>query len=234
MDYNTKQIDKDLALLFKSKEGDELKKTLRDKIAEQERMLDAFKTSIMHCDSQIQLCNASDPIKKNEANKVIFEDNKRIWNISGFINLISMDIKTIQYGMYFAETEWHKRFYARHACTIMYESAKDIFELLGKEFKNLISNRINIEDFEDELKDIRLRLNQFQGKNSVYLSLVRNNTSAHKEKDVLKQLEIITDINWSDTINTTMEFEKIINDLGVFLQKLIPKGLESLKEGFSD
>lgn len=54
--------------------------------------------------------------------------------------------------MYFAETEWHKRFYARQVCTIMYESSKDIFELLGKELKNIITKRIDITSFDNELK----------------------------------------------------------------------------------
>ena len=76
--------------------------------------------------------------------------------------MISIDVKTIQAGMYFAETEWHKRFYARQICTIMYESAKDIFELLGKDFKAIITKRIDITPFEHELRNIRARLRQFQ------------------------------------------------------------------------
>lgn len=237
MKYNISAIDRELAKKMQSREGKELKLTLLKKIGEQEMMLDLFEKSINHCNQQIQYCidkanNEQNVLKKQEyeTQKIVFDDNKLIWNISGFVNLISIDIKTIQVGMFFAETEWHKRFYARQICTIMYESSKDIFELLGKNFKDLVSKRIDITSFELELKDIRSRLNQFQSNNSTYLHTVRNNTAAHKDQDILNQLNIITNINWSGIIETTMEFESIINDLGAFLQKLINSGLNNLKE----
>ncbi|WP_294607174.1 hypothetical protein [uncultured Bacteroides sp.] len=237
MKYNISGVDRELAKKMQGREGKELKLTLLKKIAEQEVMLNLFEQSISHCNQQIQYCidkvnNEKDASKKQwyETQKIVFDDNKLIWNISGFVTLISIDVKTIQVGMYFAETEWHKRFYARQICTIMYESSKDIFELLGKNFKDLISKRIDITSFELELKSIRSRLNLFQSTNSTYLHTVRNNTAAHKDQDVLNQLNIITNINWSDIMKTTMEFESIINDLGIFLQKLINSGLDNLKK----
>ena len=236
MIYNIGDIDRELANNMKGSGGKRLKETLAKKIAEQETMLDVFEVSIKHCNQQIELCTDKAAAEQNELKRqeydntrIVFEDNKLIWNISGFITLISIDVKTIQAGMYFAETEWHKRFYARQICTIMYESAKDIFELLGKDFKAIIIKRIDITPFEHELRNIRARLRQFQTNYSDYLHLVRNNTAAHKDQDVLKQLDIITNINWSETIQMTITFERIINDLGAFLQKLISSGLVSLK-----
>lgn len=236
MKYNITEVDRALAKKMRTSDGKKLKATLTKKIAEQEKMLDLFEQSINHCNLQIKHYIEKAGVEPNDLKRqeydkirIVFEDNKLIWNISGFITLVSIDVKTIQAGMYFAETEWHKRFYARQICTIMYESAKDIFELLGKDFKNIITNRIDIAPFEHELKNIRSRLNQFQNNHSEYLNTIRNNTSAHKDQDVLKQLEIITNINWTDTVHTTMEFEGIINDLGTFLQKLINSGLINLK-----
>lgn len=236
MIYNISDVDRELANNMKDSSGKQLKGTLMNKVAEQETILDLFEKSINHCNQQIKLCIDKAAAEENELKRqeydntrIVFEDNKLIWNISGFITLISIDVKTIQSGMYFAETEWHKRFYARQICTIMYESAKDIFELLGKDFKAIITKRIDITPFEHELKNIRARLNQFQTTYSDYLLSVRNNTAAHKDQDVLKQLDIITNINWSETIQTTMTFESILNDLGAFLQKLINSGLVNLK-----
>jgi hypothetical protein len=126
MRYDIRGQDKELAKNMKNSDGKKLKSTLYTKIAEQERMLDFFEQSIHHCSQQIQLCIdkttiEQDELKKQEyeAQKIVFEDNKLIWNISGFITLISIDIKTIQVGMYFAEIEYQKRFYARQICTIM-------------------------------------------------------------------------------------------------------------------
>jgi hypothetical protein len=237
MKYNIKNTDINLAMKLNSQEGSKIKSDLKHKIIELENMLDLFKLSINHCNRLVQYCtekeySEQDNLKQQEykAQRLTFEDNKLIWNISGFITLISIDIKTIQIGMYFAESEWHKRFYARQICTIMYESSIDIFELLGKKFNSLISERIDIAPFIQELNDIRNRLNLFKNTNADYLNCVRNNTSAHKDKDVLNQINIISNINWSDTINTTMTFEIIINDLGAFLQKLMKLGLGNIND----
>ena len=234
MKYNISETDKFLAAKLKTQEGSQIKIILKNKILEEEKMLDFFEQSITHCNNQIQLCKikSKQEISKRldyETQKIVFEDNKLIWNISGFITLISMDIKTIQLGMYFAETEWHKRFYARQACTIMYESSNDIFDLLGKNFKELISKRIDITSHNDELKNIRARLNSFREANSDYLCTVRNNTAAHKDQDVLNQLSVISDINWVNIIELVEEFETIINDMGAFLKRLIDMGLANLK-----
>ncbi len=236
MKYNSTNTDTILSRKLIGKKGHKIKQDLQLKLNEQEKMLDLINISISHCNTQIELLQGkadkeSDVLYKTKLidQRIVFEDNKKIWNISGFINLISMDIKTTQIGMYFTETDWHKRFYARQICTIMYESTDDIFELLGKEFKDLVSNRIDISPFEYELRDIRSRLNKFKTNHSAYLQKIRNYTAAHKDKDVLIQSDIISSISWTNIIEITMEFETIINDFGSFLQKLIKQGLINLK-----
>lgn len=237
MKYNINQLDKDYAKLVDGHDGKRLKDNLKTNISEQEKMLGIFENSVNHCNKQISLCvdkiaHEQDDFKRQEyeTQKYIFEDNKLIWNISGFITLVSIDIKTMQIGMNFAETEWQKRFYARQICTVMYESSNDILELLGKDFKSIIAQRINITSFEHDLEEIKSKLSQFKAEHSEYLRTVRNNTSAHKDKDILKQIDIISGINWTDTLHIAMKFEGIINALGGFLQKVINIGLANLED----
>lgn len=180
MKYNITGIDLELSKKLKTSFGQMIKSNLKLNIDEQEKQLNEFKKNLNYCEDQIKLyvdkamTEKDDSIrKKYEDQKIVFADNKMIWNISGFIALVSLDIKTIQLGMYFAESEWHKRFYARQICMIMYESSKDIFELLGKDFKNLISKRIDISPFKIDLKDIRTRLNNFKTSYSDSLCNVR-------------------------------------------------------------
>lgn len=235
MKYNISNRDRILSDSLNCPEGLKTIINLKEKILEMEGMLDLFKESIDQCNRLIKYCNDkimtevdNDKQKQYETQKIVWEDNKLIWNISGFITLISIDVKTIQIGLYYSEEEWRKRFYARQICIIMYESSKKIFELLGRDFCILISNRINNYPFQDELNSIRERLNIFKKNHNDYLGIVRNNTAAHKDKNVLYQLEIISDISWSETINTTIEFEKIINDLGSYLSKIIKSVMVNL------
>lgn len=72
----------------------------------------------------------------NHANFNGFVDTKFIWNIATYINIVSFDFKIVGHDLFFATNEWHKRFYARQACLIMYESVNDLFDLLGKDLKN--------------------------------------------------------------------------------------------------
>lgn len=235
MDYNINFTDIQLSQHIQSYKGIKIKESLKEKIAEEEKMLDLINSSIFHCNRQIDnYNNLKKEGKYKEAStfekiKNTFISNKSIWNIAGFITLVSIDIKTIQLGIYFAENEWHKRFYARQACVIIYESCNDILELLGKEFKKDSSHLKNINDIETSLIKIRKDLNVFKKSHSNYLQNVRNHTMAHKDKDVLKQLNIIKDINWSNTIEIIVSFEENINSLGAVLKDLIQKGIKQLE-----
>lgn len=169
-----------------------------------------------------------DSIKHAEFNN--FNENKLIWNIAGFINIISYDLKIIGRDLTFAQTEWQKRHYARQACLIIYESVDSLFELLGKDFRDLTQNRLNISELEEILKDIRKDLNLFKATYKDKLYEIRNVAIAHRDNEVLRQVEIIQQINWHDTIQTISQFDNILNKLGSFCQSLINKGLSDLTE----
>lgn len=211
MKYNINGVDLHLARNLKM-DGKAIKKNLHLKLEEEEKMLDLFEQSVKHC----------------QANN--FNDNQTIWNISGFVNLVSMDIKTVNIGIYFAESEWIKRYYARQACLIMYEATEDLFRLMGKDFKQIIKTKIDIAEFELELKKSRQALNTFKTNNQEYLQKVRNTAIAHKDLDILKQIEVIKEINWSTIIQMIVDFESILTTMGSFLQKLINKALKESDE----
>jgi hypothetical protein len=166
----------------------------------------------------------------NHADRNGFGDTKLIWNIAGFINIVSLDLKIVGQDLTFAEDEWQKRYYARQACLIIYESLNDLFDLMGKDFKDLISDKIKNDSINGELNRIRKDLNDFKNVHFDTLKEIRNTSIAHKDNNIISQIEIIKNINWSDTIGLITQFDKILNDLGSLFQKLINLGLENFEE----
>lgn len=209
--YNRSNLDKDLEdLIAKNKAS--LTSTFESNFQRQEQILNLIKSSLNHA----------------EFNN--FHDNKLIWNIAGFISIISYDLKIIGRDLTFAQSEWQKRYYARQACLIIYESVDSLFELLGKDFRELTQKRLNIVELEEILKDIRKDLNLFKTTYSKKLYEIRNVAIAHRDNDVMKQIEIIQQINWHETFQMTSQFDNILNKLGGFCQSLINKGLSDLTE----
>jgi hypothetical protein len=155
------------------------------------------------------------------------KDHRMIWNIAGFINIISYDLKVIGRDLFFTDNEWQKRYYARQASLIMYEGLGDLFILLGKDFKKLISTKFITSDFERQLKQIRTDLNIFKEQHNDRLKHIRNVAIAHRDNNILKQIETIQKIEWIETINTLKQFDNILNALGQVFQQIID-GLNNL------
>lgn len=165
----------------------------------------------------------SDSIRYAESKN--FQDIKLVWNIAGYINIISYDLKIITRDLTFSRNDWQKRFYARQASLIIYEAINDLFKLLGKDFVELTKNRLDISEFQDDLKNVRKDLNIFKETYSEKLETIRNVATAHRDKDVLKQIETIRQINWAESLQMITKFDGIINNLAKVIMKAINKGL---------
>lgn len=139
-------------------------------------------------------------------------DIRFLWNLAGFINIISYDIKVITRDLIIAKSNWQKQHYARQSCLLIYESVNDIFELLGKDFKRGIT-KLGVSETQLEIKQVRSDLNVFKDKYYLKLQNVRNLSIGHRDKDALKQLKSILQINPSETIIMTIEFEGILRNL---------------------
>jgi hypothetical protein len=186
--------------------------TFRKNFETQEKTLDIFINGINH------------------ARHNGFEDTKFIWNIAGFINIISFDLKVVGQDLMLAENEWQKRYYARQACLIIYESLNDFFDLLGKDFKMIVSAKICDSKVEEELLTIRKELNSFKSEHFNKLQEIRNIAIAHRDNDSMIQINTIVSICWSDTLMLVTGYDKILNKLGQLFQRLINIGLDNFDE----
>lgn len=157
-----------------------------------------------------------------------FLDTKLIWNIAGFIDLTSFDLKVIGQDLAFAENDWQKKLFSRQACLIIYESINDLFDLLGKEFKRVLKSQIKDPLIEEALNAERKKLNIFKKANIQKLKEIRNVAIAHRDQDVIIQINEIGAIKRSEIFD--LVFDEILDGLAKVFQKIINKGLSDFNE----
>ena len=108
---------------FMKENKQKLQKDLYLSLQKNESLMKIFQDSIVFCRNQIEkyelLLSVDKSNKKIEEELDAWKTQEYIWNFSGFINLISMDIKTLQIGLYFSENQWQKRYYARYSYTLI-------------------------------------------------------------------------------------------------------------------
>lgn len=163
------------------------------------------------------------------ANYNNFNTVSAIWNISGYVNLISYDLKIIGRDLTFAEKDWQKKLYARQAYLLIYESMNDILQLLGKNLRVAISNFADFEIYKLKIQVITSRLNTFKSNYETIIKTVRHTAIGHRDKDMLIQLKSIESIVWYNSIQIVTEFDSILNDLGSVCQELMNRSLDEIE-----
>lgn len=190
----------------------DLNNTFKKSFGEQEELIKVFIESIKHCDF----------------NK--YSDDKVIWNAAGYVNLISLDLKHFSRDLTFADDNWGKRIYGRMISMLIYESMNDLLELLGKDFREILKKLSTKIELNLELNAISKRLNEYKSKNFERLKDIRNIATAHRDKDIIEQINMIRSIGWIELIELVASYDKILNDLGHFLQKVINISVIELKK----
>lgn len=182
---------------------EELNKSFKKSFNEQEELIQVFVKSINHCN-----CNN-------------FCDDRVIWNAAGYVNLISLDLKHFSRDLMLADDEWSKRIYGRMLSMLIYESMNDLLELLGRDFRVIIMKISKPEELKLELNGISKKLNAYKLKNFDRLKAIRNVATAHRHKDIIEQINMIISISWIELIELATTYDKILNELGGFLQQVI-------------
>jgi hypothetical protein len=151
-----------------------------------------------------------------------------IYNISGFVNLISYDLKIISRDLTFSKKEWQKRLYARQAYLTIYESMDDLLELCGKKLRDKIQPLKDSDDLLRHLNSVIGKLNVFKSEHQSILSDIRHNAIGHREHDMLKQLNHISSINWVDSISLISAYDQIVSELGSLCQILMNRSIDEI------
>lgn len=191
--------------------GKQLSKDIAKNIAYQQTTLDEFVKGINECD------------------KKELRNTKIIWNLSAFVNIISIDLKIITRDLVLAEDDWTQRHYIRQAYLLIYEFYNTYYNE-QKDYYVLINEKLNIIELDFQKNDVVKLLREFKKQYEKTFRVIRNTTIAHRDKDVMLQIEMIENLNYSDAIEIILKFDTIINKLGGFMQRVIAIGIADLSK----
>lgn len=193
-----------------------------DSVKQDRATLEAnFAKTILKAETTLNLF--SDTI--NLVKQYNLDKNSVFWNTARYVNIVSLDLKILSKHQAFAETEWEKRLFARQISLLIYEALDDILSLLGKEFKIIAADYKEDNGFSELLNEIRSKLNLFKSTHYKKIKAHRNNSIAHRDKDTSEQLKHIYSISWLESVNMSSEFDRILNELGMFLEIIMRGGI---------
>ena len=238
IEYNINEVDRQLEGLLKQ-DLEYVLECLDSSLNSEEASLGVIITSIKHCKQQISSIDKL-LLKKPQVNKeksslltkrTAFEDNLTIWNLCGHIQITSYQVKSIQKRLYSDDNELHKRMTVGEASLLIYESSKIIIDCTGKSFMDFLT-KVLLSDKLCDFKSLRKELTVFRESNSSNLKDVRVKNVAHRDSDLLNQIDVIEELNWSDCVQLLLDYEQILNKFGVFLTSIIPLGMNQLAVAF--
>ncbi len=150
-------------------------------------------------------------------------DHIIMWNVFGFINILSYDLVSVGYSLLYETKKWQKVYFARQVVLLIYEALNDIPGMLGKDFKNIFKDISEASNYLMELKSLQKEFGKFSTIHFENLKQIRMNIIAHRDPDIDNQLHYIETIDPYEIINIMFDFEKILRQISDHLQKLVIK-----------
>ena len=159
-----------------------------------------------------------------------FESAKVVWNISGYLNLISYDLKIIGRDLMFAKKDWQRKLYARQAYLLIYESMNDFLELMGKPLREAVGQFSDAGDCKERIRTIAQKMNEFKREHEDTLKSVRHTAIGHRDKHMVAQLKAIQSISWLKATQIFSQYDVIVRELGAVCQDLINRTNDDLEK----
>jgi hypothetical protein len=165
-----------------------------------------------------------------ECDKKNLKDNRVIWNVANYIIILSYDLKVATYSLIKEKRQWNKLYFARQLCLILYECSKNIPNVNGKEFQEVLKKLNESDKIANEINRIGKEISKYYYDNKDFLYKVRNTATAHRDfSDTLNQLRTINTIEIEKVLRISLQFEELINQLGGAIQKAINAASNELK-----
>lgn len=165
----------------------------------------------------------------NECDNKHLPNTKVVWNLSAFVNIISIDLKIIARDLVLEEDDWIQRHYIRQAYLLIYEFYNTYYKG-QKEYYVLINEKLNINELNSQKEKVISHLKTYKKTNEDTFKALRNATIAHRDKNVMLQIKMIENLNYSEAIAIINEFDSILNEIGEFMHGVIKIGMENLSK----
>lgn len=235
MDVHRLFFESYLKALMDSPEGDELRKSLEYTIVDEKQCLDEFKNMISHCQRQLSVIDNRiseyGPTKVLMAKQRAFEEEQIILNVAALTQQCSFETKGYQLLLFFEKNENTQRQIIVNVSVMMYEWCEKLLGVSGKQLQD-IAKKLVFQNAVVQINVARKRISDFYKREKSTLYDIRNNVGAHKDRDFMKQMDVIDALNWTDTLERFHNFEKATLEFGRAMTPLMDAGLKQIGATF--
>ena len=119
------------------------------------------------------------------ASQVGAKNIQTVYNVALYLVQMDQDLAYFSNDMVCAIGDRRRAFVAKHEALLLYKAAKDIPELLGKDFRAAISSLAASPQDIQKINAISSELHRFWQTHREFLGKIRNALSAHREHDAL-------------------------------------------------
>lgn len=234
-----KKSELDIFLQERIRENkEELCRNLDATLQYEQNCLEEIVKGIKHCKSNIENCNkvlekaSISNMAVWSAKKEVFKDNLAIWNTLGHIQMASIEMKRYTKVLSSDVDEWIIYDAIKSVYTAIYETSKKLVDSTGKLMK-FVNSEFPSYDI-SLFKDVRKELTKFREDNKDSLTSVRNKIDAHRDEDVCTQINTTENLHLADAVKIIVDYERIINELGVTVSPMKQLGILGLESVFHD
>ncbi|MGB7207250.1 MAG: hypothetical protein WBD27_01190 [Pyrinomonadaceae bacterium] len=146
---------------------------------------------------------------------------RKIFNLAFYALLFDQDLAYFTDAIVQAVGDRRRRFMAKNEAILLYEVAQDFPHMLGKDFRQAVSNIGAPSNIISDLNNVSSDLNRFWQQHKNYLGNIRNNLAAHREKDSLKYSEMLESLNPLAIMKIAAEFSQLLERLVATIVQLM-------------
>ena len=118
-----------------------------------------------------------------------------IYNVALYIAIAEHDLTTYGEALLFARSDWHRRFHARGLAVLLFEVAEDLPELLGRQYRQWLSEIEAPDAFIEHVNAMGKLLSAFRKTHEPFLRSVRNYIGAHRDHDAFAQYDLLAKLD---------------------------------------
>jgi hypothetical protein len=145
-----------------------------------------------------------------------------------FLNIAAHDVSILLLQIAKERESWERKLIARHLALVVYETAEDMTQLLGKPLRDAVQKLGLLDKLDRELRYARQPLDDFWRVNAPFLKSLRTSSAAHRDHDGVALFELIDAIDVDRIFKIVLSFADIQNQLGTKLQVLLNRSAEVL------
>lgn len=144
-----------------------------------------------------------------------------VYNVALYLVQMDQDLAYFSNDMVCAIGDRRRAFVAKHEALLLYEAAKDIPELLGKDFRTAVAGLAVSPERIQKINAISSELNKFWQTHREFLGKIRNALSAHREHDALAYAKGLDALEPLEVMRRAAELSQLMEKL---VQELIAIG----------